>query len=922
MSERGSSSAEGDQKVNRIVLEQREPLLRTKLLVPPMRAKRLARTSLIERINENLDKALILISAPAGFGKTTLLTEWVAQAGLPVAWLSLDAGDNDPNRFLCYVVAALNTALTEQEAPIFTTSEAMLQSVPPLPIQITLVSFLNDLLDIPEPFVLVLDDYQFITNPTIHEALTFILEHLPPHVHLILSSRVDPSLPLHRLRGRQQLAELRTDDLRFTTPETRDFLNAVMQLSLSNEQIATLEVKTEGWIVGLHMAALSMQGISDRSAFIQAFNGSHRYILEYLIEEVLNRQPEDIKAFLLRTSILDRLCSPLCDALIGNDGISQQILDYLERSNIFLIALDEVRTWYRYHHLFAEILRSFLEWSTGKEDIFALHKSASDWLDQHGFVEDAYRHAISAEAFHQAAWMIHNHFWAKMSQGELGVLQEWFACLPQDAVQSNPWLLIDKSWMLTFMGQTEGIEELLVAADNLLEDPELPETKLQQGSIDLIRAYRYERLLDPVRAFEHAKRADRILPKTNFPWRLVIPFILGRNYRARGRLNEAIEQFSEMIDTSKAQQIIWGVAVGCSDLAATLKIQGRLRTAAEVYLKTLQYVNEHRADHFGNVVKIKVGYADLLREQNRLPEALDLIEESLESLGGWGNPNDIVEAYTTQAMIELAKGDLDKAQETIEKTRPYLANFPLFLENKLKINLVWLRIWLSHKNFDEAWLWIEERQHGTQPQYQETNLVNQEVEQIAIGRLLNAKGEPAEAQSMLTGLAEQAEAGCRIGNLVQILLLQALSLRAQGAFEPALDKLKKCLAFAEPEGYMRVFLDEGRPVEELLQASSKRVMGPLKTYIDKLINAFKMPADKPADLSTYPFQPGLLIEPLTGREAEVLRLLAAGLSNQEIAEKLILSEGTIKTHTHNLYGKLGVQSRTRAIARAKELNLI
>jgi LuxR family maltose regulon positive regulatory protein len=334
-----------------------------------------------------LDKALILVSAPAGFGKTTLLAEWANQAGLPVAWLSLGAGDNDPNRFLAYAIAALNTAFVDREKPVCSAAQAMLQSVQPLPFKSILVTFLNELMDISQPLALVLDDYQFITNPAVHEALTFILERLPLHVHLVIASRVDPSIPLHRLRAAQRLLEIRTDQLRFSGVETDAFMNTVMELSLSREDISTLTDRTEGWIVGLQMAALSMQGIANRPAFVQSLSGSQRYILEYLIEEVLARQSENLQAFLLQTSILDRLCGPLCDAVLAEEHNSKATLEYLDRANLFLTPLDEVGYWYRYHHLFADLLCARLQ-QFQPDQVPALHLRASRWYEEAGLPEE------------------------------------------------------------------------------------------------------------------------------------------------------------------------------------------------------------------------------------------------------------------------------------------------------------------------------------------------------------------------------------------------------------------------------------------------------------------------------------------------------------------------------------------------------
>lgn len=919
----GSNSTEGGHKVNQILVEQREPLLRTKLFVPPIRSKRLARTSLIGRINENLDKALILVSAPAGFGKTSLLAEWVTQAGLPVGWLSLDGGDNDPNRFLRYVIAALNNVLSITEAAPCANAQAMLQSVQPLPIQTILVALINDLTDIPSPFALVLDDYQFITSPAIHEALTFILEHLPPHVHLILSSRVDPSLPLHRLRGRQQLIELRTEDLRFTTPETRGFLNAVMKLSLSDEQIVTLEAKTEGWIVGLHMAALSMQGLSDPTAFIQAFNGSHRYILEYLIEEVLNRQPEQIQSFLLHTSILDRLCASLCDGLLEDQGNSQNILDHLNRSNIFLTPMDEVGNWYRYHHLFADLLRARLQ-RTHAESLPTLHLRASQWYEEAGLPEEAIRHAFAAKELERTARLEEQSALVIMSRGEMSSLLRLFEALPEDVTLSRPALGVYYAWALTFSGQFDKVKpQLLQIEKHIQPEDTRHEARTIMGSIAIIRGLMADYQGDMTSAIELARQADELLPEEKWAERSIIPFVLGDGYSVTGELDKAEQAFEKIKKMGQVSGNPWTMSVALHKLALVKRLQGKLHDVERLYQEAIQFASERGGQRYGSIGATYVGLSDLLREWNELEAARRMVSQAIEDMERWQNPTDLVNGYVTLARIALAQGNINQSQTAIEKAEGIGRQGNIFPITRKILEACQARLWLTKGDLVTANQWLKEKQLNEMHYSPDRRLdFLSELEWISAARVHIAMHELDRALNLLTHLAEAAETAGRTGRLIEILVLTALVLHGSGKRGQAISTLKRSLSLAEPEGYIRIFLDEGMAMAELLQTYSRSAEGSLKAYTDKLLQAFLTAPIEKTDISPAPGEPQPLIEPLTERETEVLHWLTAGLSNQEIAERLVLSEGTIKTHTHNLYGKLGVQSRTRAIARAKELNLI
>ncbi len=919
MPPRRTGPIEGKAVADQALPDQREPLLRTKLFVPFVGARRVARPGLIDAINRSLHLALILVSAPAGFGKTTLLVEWAAQAKLPVAWLSLDAGDNDPNRFLRYVIAALKAALGGQDAAICAASQAMLQAVQPVPIEAILISLVNDLTDIPGSFALVLDDFQFIASTTVNEALTFILERLPPQAHLIVASRADPSIPLHRLRAGQRLFEIRTDRLRFTGDEAEAFMNTVMEVSLSREDISVLLNRTEGWIAGLQMAALSMRGIADQGAFIQAFSGSHRYILEYLLEEVLNRQPENIQAFLLQTSVLDQLCGPLCDALIGDAGKSQQILQYLERSNIFLIALDEVHNWYRYHHLFANLLQARLE-QHHPEILPSLHLRASQWYEEAGLPETAVVHALSAHDTQRAAQLVEHNAIKILSQGEMSTLLRLFERIPETILDGSSRLSVLRALALTLSGQFGGAETQIADLESrFLRDETRQDRSEIQGSVALMRGLIADVRGDMTSAVELARRADALLPADSLAERSIIPFVLGDGYFATGELDQAEHAFRMIQKIGQASGNLWTIAVALHKMALLKRVQGKLNEAWALYDEAIRVAGERKGQQYGSLGAVFVGKSDILRERNELRAAQEMATQAIRNMGHWQSPTDLVTGYYTLARISLALGQIAQAETAIGKAQETAETGNIFPMTRQTLDACQVRLWLATGNFELAnRSWSDKQLDGKGiPDASEIGYTT-ELEWITLSRVLIARDEPGAALQLLKTLADAAEAGGRFGRLIEIQALRAVVLWRSRKNEQAFEVLGKCLALAETEGYVRIFVDEGGSMEELLQAYRTRREGSLRAYTDRLLNVFRMSGGS-TRLQT---QPDLIGEALSNREIEVLQLLAAGLSNQEIADRLVLSKGTVKTHTHNLYGKLKVQTRTQAIARAKELNLI
>jgi len=966
-------------------------LLQTKLYTPSPRPNLVARPRLVERLWEALrsGQRLILVSAPAGSGKTTLLSEWISDfrletglesqryqnlkikiENLKFCWLSLDEEDNDPVRFWTYWIAALQTRL-----PGLAQGMAEVLRSPQAPdIQPVITSLLNEIAALPERVALVLDDYHAITEKTIHAGVAYWLEHMPPQCCLAISTRVDPPLPLVRLRARSQMTEVRMRDLRFSPGEAADFLNEIMGLGLTPDDVAALEQRTEGWAVGLQLAALALQasGVTqDRAGtqrFIQAFSGTQRHILDYLAEEVIERQPEGVQEFLLNTSILERMCGPLCDAVMGDGetgdrGLAAQeipyplppspfpngqaILEYLERANLFLVPLDDERRWYRYHHLFSELLRARLK-SRRPESAPALHLRAAEWHQQAGLAAEAVSHTLAAREFERAAGLIERHTTTVLARGEMSTLRSWIKALPEAVVIKRPRLCVALGWILTFAGELHTVEPLLQQAERTLgvsaashdqardvfapDSPpatqiETTETRDILGNIASMRAFIAGIAGEDARAIQLAQQAARLLPEEDYIARSVIPFTQGRSYRSQGDLERAAQAFVELVQVAESASI-WTLAVAWFELASTCKIQGRLRQAEAIYREALRRIEEQGAARYGTVAKVDSGLADLLREWGDLENARRMAVEALERMKTWGNPHDLVIGYTTLARILESLGDIEAGLAVLEQADLVRRRFHLFPPLASMIDTGRVRLWLAQGNLEQAGRWLRESRPG-----QAGTPLIRELEQITQARLLLAQGEADQAANLLSRLAQAAEAGERTGRLIEMLALLAIALSEMKESTRALQVLEKCLALAEPQGYMRIFLDEGEKMREMIldfrlqiekraQAGRPEATGALLAYADRLLAAFpapdqiSLPQSKISDLKSK------ILAPLSERELEVLRLVAAGLTNRQIAQRIVVAESTVKKHINHIYDKLAVRSRTQAIARARELGLL
>jgi len=904
------------------------PILQTKLFAPPPGSNQVDRPRLIQRLEQLLNSAvrLSLISAQAGSGKSTLLGGWLAASNVRAAWLSLDAADNDLLRFWTYALAALRTVQPTLAQSIWQGFQA---PSPPRPLsseaaQAFLTNLLNEIAAQPDRLVLVFDDYHVISDYAIHETLAFVVDHLPETLKIVIASRADPPLPLHRWRVRGQLLELRAADLRFTPDEAAIFLNERMGLTLTRDDVLALDARTEGWIAGLQLAAVSMQGRRDAHSFIQAFTGSHRFVLDYLVEEVLNRQTPEVQTFLLHTSILDRLCGPLCDSVVDRVG-SQAVLESLEKSNLFLIALDDDRQWSRYHHLFSELLRARLQ-QQQPDLIPVLHRRAADWFERQGQVVDALPHALAARDFEHVADLIERHFATLMTRGEMSTVLHWIKLLPADLAQRRPRLLVGQGWIHAFAGHVSLVEPLVQQAEQLMHtQPEAGHSQSVRGNVASMRSFVAQIAGDDARAIELAHEADRLLPPDEYIPRSLIPYTLGRGYRAQGEMIKSTTYFEELVQVGHSAGI-WTLSVAFYELAISCKLRGELHRANAIYAEAIEQLVAHNARTMGAAASVDVGLSDLLREWNDLDRAQTLAREAVEHMRPWSNPLNLVAGYTNLVRVLESSGDLDGAWAAWregDRIRRQFAMMPALSSN---LDVYGVRLWLATGQLSDAEHWVTRWLSQLDEQ---RGMLTRELEAIHAGHVLLALNRPHEVITALAPYGEDATRQHRHGRLLQSLVLQALAQRASGQNAAALATLERALRLAEPENYTRLFLDEGEGMRLLIadfrllierqppDSNTTR----LTSYAKRLLTLFPTDAVE-REINNQQSAVDNLLEPLSDRELEVLRLLAAGLSNSQIADRLVVAVGTIKTHVHNIYGKLGAQNRARAVTRATELHLL
>jgi LuxR family maltose regulon positive regulatory protein len=903
------------------------PLLKTKLYIPPVRAESVPRPRLVERLTAGLDRKLTLISAPAGFGKTTLLSECVGVCGRPVAWVSLDKGDNDPVRFWTYCIAALQTihkgvgetALAAFQSPGVAGATA-------LPAIETLVTgLINDMARIPESLALVLDDLHVIAEHQIHEALTLLVDNLPPQMHLIVASRADPPWPLARLRVRGEMTELRADDLRFTPQEVAALLNESMQLGLSPEDVTTLENRTEGWIAGLQMAALSLhgrrqsQGVRDLSGFIKAFTGSHRFILDYLVEEVLDQQSREVQEFLLKTSILERMTAPLCDVVTDRDD-GGRILAHLDQANLFVVPLDEERRWYRYHRLFADLLRSQLL-QTQPDQVPGLHRRASEWCEQNGLMAEAVSHALAADDLEQAVHLIEGNALTMIYHGELATLMGWLDALPDSVVRSRPWLCVARAWALVNAARLESVESLLQDAEAALvgADEQADEQRIA-GHIAAVRTYSAGLRGEMTLAAELARQALEQLPEGDSIERSFVATIRAFALRRIGELAAAAQAFDEAVAMSQAGGNSHITLHTLSGVAGLAVVRGQLHRAAATFREALQLADEY-ARRDGRKLPIMgllySGMSAVLREWNDLEAASRLAKEGVKLSEHWGQPDILLRGYVEVAAALQAMGDVGGALAAMRKALQVVSGLPSWATATLTADEARLR--LAQGDLAAAGRWAQESGLSA-----DDDMAFQDgFMYVTLARVRIAQGRPDEALRLLERLLTVVEAAGAVGSTIEILALQAMAWQARGGTEQALIALGRALSLAEPEGYVRTFIDEGKPMGNLMRQAAGRGMAP--NYVGKLLAALeegtkdvRPPTIPPSSVSEHPS----LVEPISEREMEVLRLLTTSLSSTEIAEELLISVSTVRSHIKSIYGKLDVHRRLDAVERAKDLGLL
>ena len=903
------------------------PILVTKLYVPPPRLKVVLRPRLIDRLNEGLSaqSRLTLISAPAGFGKTTLVSDWVANCHLPVAWLALDEGDSDPARFLNYLVAALQNISANIGHGVLVSLDAAGPQLPP--VKSILTALLNEISAFPHDFILVLDDYHLVDSQPVDNALTFVLEHLPPHMHLVIATREDPNLPLPRLRARGQLTELRVADLRFTPAEAADFLNQVMGLNLLAEDIAALETHTEGWVAGLQLAALSLRGHADIPGFIQSFTGSHHFVTDYLVEEVLQQQPAGIQNFLLRTSILERLCGPLCDAVLLDASASGQVtLEVLERANLFIVPLDNERRWYRYHHLFADLLRQRLQQQSQKKaaspagepgaaevEVAEYHRRASAWYEDNGFEFEAFQHAAAANDVERAERLIEGKDMPLHFRGASTAIIGWLASLPAPVLDARPSLQVRYATLLLVTGQTTGVEEKLQAAEAALAIAQQgarmdDRTRDLIGQIAAARATIALTQYQPEVMLVQSRRALEFLPPDNLTFRATAYWTMAFAYQLQGDRGATSQAYSEGASISQAAGNTFNLILAISGLGLIQELENQLYAAAETYRRVLRLFGEQPLP---NACEAYLGLARISYEWNDLDAAEEHARQSLVLARQFDRVIDrFVISQVFLARLKMARGDLAGAEAILAEAEQATRQNN-FVYRMPEVAARQVLLLLRQGNLAAA-----------------AHLAQSCDLPIIQARVHLAQGDPAAALALLEPLRRQMETRRWEDERLKVMVLQAVALRVQGQKDQAVQVLGDALALAEQGGFVRIFIDEGEPMAELLSEAAARGVAP--EYAGKLLAANTGEQQKNTEKSDQPRplpQGGnrdgeLQVEPLSQRELEILKLIAQGLSNREISERLFLALDTVKGHNRIIFDKLQVQNRTEAVARARQLGLL
>jgi LuxR family maltose regulon positive regulatory protein len=921
------------------------PLVLTKLRVPASRPRIVPRTRLVEQFSPETDSGLVLVCAPAGYGKTTLVTEWshtLIQKGMAVAWYALDSGDNDPILFGSYLVASLARALdlTSELAPV----TQLLSSSPEIDLQRILPAIINAIVLSDRDCALILDDYHLISSPAIHSAVALLLERLPERMHVVISSRSDPPLPLARLRANGQLLEIRSGKLRFTTEETEEFLNGVMQLGLLRQGVAALEDRTEGWIAGLQLAALSLSGRSDRESFIASFSGNNRSLVEYLLEEVVSRQPEPVQQFLQVTSVLERMCGPLCDALLGDHSGSQAILEQLERINLFLVPLDDQEYWYRYHHLFRDFLRTRLQ-NIQPEHTGALHRAASVWFASQGLLREAVSHALLTDDWAYAAEVVEQHGMSTLMHSEISTVYEWCAAFPEEILRAHPMLCVLQGWTLVLgyrCDYSSRVEQRLQMAERAaaaLEDRQ--RGRWLAGQAAVVRAFignAPNPRADPQEALALAQRALDLLPPGD-PLRSTTTLTIGYAHMARQEAQAAYDALDEAARLSLAGQNYYGVVEAIFHQARLAHSQGQLRRAAEICRQgqaRISAVVANAEQELPAVGSFEIELGSVLLEQNRLLEAERSLSRGLDLIGlRTGIPYYQMIACVGLFRLREIQGRSTEALQSLDRLQEIWPDIR-FCTQGLKVlhalriapedpgTLAAANTWCNafSSSFEDSLPLPGIGPLGASEAFY--------LAKLAWVRAQIAVGKPEAALLYLERQIDMAEKHGLMQRVIELSLAKALARKAQGKAEHASRALERAVEMAESETCLRVF-DQGPAMTALLREAAKRSSS--RDYVRRILAVIEAPEVSATEREAAAVLSGAAVsafqafrpeftEPISEREQEVLCLMARGASNHEIAERLVITVGTVKSHINHILVKLNVHNRTEAVARARELNLL
>jgi len=944
-------------------------LLSTKLNVPPARQPLVLRPELMTLLSSASTKALTLVSAPPGYGKTTLVSSWLSNTAFPHTWLSLDEGDNDPIRFLEYLLTALHKVVPTVRQDMLD----LLQDRQAVSVEALITLLINETAG-SDDFFLVLDDFHAIYTPPILDIVAYLLEHLPPAMHIVILSRADPPLSLSRLRARGQLLEIRAEQLRFSGDEISLFFRDVMGLKLSDVDVSAMEVRTEGWIAGLQLAGLAMQGFlgsrsgsnqggEDPHSFILSFTGSHTYIMDYLTEEILRHQPEAVRSFLLHTSILERMCGPLCEAVVESrewkDPLlrsgessdqsllstlhSREILDHLDRSNLFLIPLDGERRWYRYHHLFKEVLSRRLE-ALDPEQVPNLHRRASEWYAQHGFIHEAIHHAMKSHDVGYTARLVEQHGCDLLMGGELMTLAGWLAFI-EPFTRIRPWLAMQKAWVLSLSGQSERAELAIDAGEQLLSTLQpTGEVRTLRGSFAAARAHWANTQGKTDLAAKVARQAIDLLSvggDFSCALRSVATSLLGDASWAQGKMDEARRAYAEAVQIGQIAGNPHMTMMSNARLADVYFEQGHLHQAARLYAETLHMAERVDGPNSSYAQGVHFGLSRVYYAWNRLDEAAVSSEQCLRLCQHWGNVNLQAACLALTAQIHRAMGSVGKAQESAAAAEEWIGEHTLSPYWSMWIKTALARFWLDEGKTEKAVFFIHDTGIFSEgfslstvplPGISLDDPIPYRLEPacLILARLFLALGDPDSVLSIGERLLPEAKTGERGKVVLELTILKALAYHAKKEPSSGLEALEESISLAWPEQAIRMFLDEGDRMAKLLyQANAHHVGG---SFVEDILSA----TDNKAGTETPLIHPSqrvpletkaqsgqrFLVEPLSTRELEVLRAIAEGCSNQEIADRFVLSPKTVKRHLSNIYAKLEAKNRTQAVALARVLKLI